>query len=117
MTTFMSLFEKYLVYQNPHLVTDDEEEEGPLEQIKTGILFILELYTTRFEDSFPQLPSFVPIVINLLTNTNSEPKYDTVSNNHANPHIQRTESLVDGLQGLCCIDSHCQDWASSSNVC
>lgn len=76
--TFMGLFEKYLVYQNPHLVTDDEEEEGPLEQIKTGICFILELYASRYEDAFPQLTSFVPIVINLLTNTNDEPKYDTV---------------------------------------
>ncbi|KAK4517849.1 uncharacterized protein ATC70_001197 [Mucor velutinosus] len=78
LTTFIGLFEKYLVYQNPHLVTDDEEEEGPLEQIKTGICFILELYTTRYEDAFPQLTAFVPIVINLLTNTNSEPKYDTM---------------------------------------
>jgi exportin-2 (importin alpha re-exporter) len=76
---FMGLFQKYLVYQNSLLVTDDEEEEGPLEQIKTGICYILELYASRYEDAFPQLTDFVQIVINLLTNTNSEPKYDTVS--------------------------------------
>ncbi|KAI8365486.1 Cse1-domain-containing protein [Choanephora cucurbitarum] len=77
LTTFMGLFEKYLVYQNPLLVTDDEEEEGPLEQIKTGICYILELYASRYEEAFPQLNIFVPIVINLLTNTNGDSKYDT----------------------------------------
>lgn len=79
LATFMGLFEKYLVYQNPLLVTDDEEEEGPLEQIKTGICYILELYASRYEDAFPQLQKFVHIVINLLTSAGSEPKYDTVS--------------------------------------
>lgn len=75
----MGLFEKYLIYQNPLLVTDDEEEEGPLEQIKTGICYILELYASRYEDAFPQLEHFVPIVIGLLTNAGVEPKYDSVS--------------------------------------
>ncbi|RCH88978.1 importin-alpha export receptor, partial [Rhizopus stolonifer] len=78
LNTFMGLFEKYLVYQNPLLVTDDEEEEGPLEQIKTGICYILELYASRYEEVFPQLNGFVPIVINLLTNTNGDPKYDAM---------------------------------------
>jgi exportin-2 (importin alpha re-exporter) len=76
---FMGLFEKYLLYQNPLLATDDEEEEGPLEQIKTGICYIIELYASRYEDEFPQLQQFVPIVIGLLTNAGVEPKYDTVS--------------------------------------
>ncbi|KAG2207684.1 hypothetical protein INT47_011804 [Mucor saturninus] len=76
--TFMGLFEKYLVYQNPLLVTDDEEEEGPLEQIKTGICYILELYASRYEDAFPQLEHFVPIVVGLLTTTGPESKYDTM---------------------------------------
>lgn len=77
--TFMSLFEKYLIYQNPLLETDDEEEEGPLEQIKTGICYILELYASRYEDAFPQLQHFVPIVVGLLTNAGAESKYDSVS--------------------------------------
>ncbi|KAI7887653.1 Cse1-domain-containing protein [Mucor mucedo] len=76
--TFMGLFEKYLVYQNPLLVTDDEEEEGPLEQIKTGICYILELYASRYEDAFPQLEHFVPIVVGLLTTTGPESKYDAM---------------------------------------
>lgn len=76
---FSALFEKYLVYSNPLLSSDDEEEEGPLEEIKTGICHILELYVTRYEDVFPQLSSFVPIIVGLLTNTNLDPKYDNVS--------------------------------------
>ncbi|GAA5802690.1 Cse1-domain-containing protein [Helicostylum pulchrum] len=76
--TFMSLFEKYLIYQNPLLETDDEEEEGPLEQIKTGICYILELYASRYEDAFPQLQHFVPIVVGLLTNAGAESKYDSM---------------------------------------
>lgn len=77
--TFVNLFQKYLVYQNRLLETDDEEEEGPLEQIKTGICYILELYASRYEDSFPQLEQFVPVVIGLLNSSGAESKYDTVS--------------------------------------
>lgn len=75
---FVQFFQKYLVYHNPLLVTDDEEEEGPLEQIKTGICYILELYSSRYEDAFPQLDQFVPVVVALLNNAGAEPKYDAV---------------------------------------
>ncbi|KAG1138620.1 hypothetical protein G6F37_010384 [Rhizopus arrhizus] len=76
MAPFMSLFEKYLIYQNPLLVTDDDEEEGILEQIKTNICSVLELYGSRYDESFSLLPQFVPIIVNLLTTTGSELKYD-----------------------------------------
>lgn len=79
MAPFMSLLEKYMVYQNPLLVTDDEEEEGPLEQIKTNICSVLELYSSRYDESFSLLPPFVPIIVNLLTTTGNEIKYDSVS--------------------------------------
>lgn len=79
MAPFMSLFEKYLIYQNPLLVTDDDEEEGILEQIKTNICSVLELYGSRYDESFSLLPQFVPIIVNLLTTTGSELKYDGVS--------------------------------------
>ncbi|CAO3609832.1 unnamed protein product [Mucor hiemalis] len=75
---FVQFFQKYLVYHNPLLVTDDEEEEGPLEQIKTGICYILELYSSRYEDAFPQLDQFVPVVVALLNNAGPEPKYDAL---------------------------------------
>lgn len=78
MAPFMSLLEKYMVYQNPLLVTDDEEEEGPLEQIKTNICSVLELYSSRYDESFSLLPPFVPIIVNLLTTTGNEIKYDSL---------------------------------------
>ncbi|KAI7905006.1 Cse1-domain-containing protein [Cokeromyces recurvatus] len=75
---FMALFKKYLVYQNPLLVTDDEIEEGPLEEIKTNICLVLELYASRYEDAFPQLGIFIPLIANLLTDTGDESKYDAM---------------------------------------
>lgn len=79
MAAFMTLFEKYLIYHNPLLVTDDEEEEGPLEQIRTQICSVLELYASRYDESYELLPPFVPIIVNLLTSTGNEIKYDNVS--------------------------------------
>ncbi|CEP14952.1 hypothetical protein [Parasitella parasitica] len=78
LATFMGLLQKYLEYQNPHLASDDADEEGPLEQIKTGICHILELYASRYQESVPQLGSFVPVVIDLLKNANDDAKYDTM---------------------------------------
>lgn len=109
--TFMGLFEKYLVYQNPLLVTEEEEEEGPLEQIKTGICYILELYASRYEDAFPQLEHFVPIVVGLLTSTGPESKYDAVSctkKNKVTP-FRIDPPFIDGLQIAYCLDRYCQD--------
>ncbi|KAI8645460.1 Cse1-domain-containing protein [Parasitella parasitica] len=78
LATFMDLFQKYLEYQSPSLASDDADEEGPLEQIKTGICLILELYASRYQDAVPQLGSFVPVVINLMKNANDDAKYDTM---------------------------------------
>ncbi|KAI8977279.1 Cse1-domain-containing protein [Mycotypha africana] len=75
---FSNYLQKYLVYHNPLLATDDEEEEGPLEQIKTSICDVLELYASHYSSDFPQLESFVPIVINLLTSATGEAKYDAL---------------------------------------
>ncbi|CEI96205.1 hypothetical protein RMCBS344292_10371 [Rhizopus microsporus] len=79
MAAFMTLFEKYLIYHNPLLVTDDEEEEGPLEQIRTQICSVLELYASRYDESYELLPPFVPIIVNLLTSTGNEIKYDNIA--------------------------------------
>lgn len=68
---------KYLVYNNPILVSDDDEETGPQELLKSNICELLQLYTQRYEDVFgPLLPRFVESTWNLLTSTGSEPKYD-----------------------------------------
>ncbi|KAI8889248.1 Cse1-domain-containing protein [Backusella circina FSU 941] len=78
MPTFMELFKKYLVFQNALLESEDEEEQGPLEEIKTGILSIVELYALRYAEVFTALPEFVPIVYGLLERSGAEPKYDSM---------------------------------------
>ncbi|KAI8375933.1 Cse1-domain-containing protein [Radiomyces spectabilis] len=76
--TFSELFSKYLVYGNTLLESQDEDEAGPLEKIKSGICDIIELYTQRYEEDFPQLPSFVPLIFDLLASAGQEAKYDTM---------------------------------------
>ncbi|KAG0191747.1 importin-alpha export receptor [Apophysomyces sp. BC1034] len=78
LATFSSWFQKYLVYGNTFLESQDEDEAGPLEKTKTGICEIIELYTQRYEEDFPQLPTFVPIVFDLLASSGHEAKYDTM---------------------------------------
>ncbi|KAI7862255.1 Cse1-domain-containing protein [Spinellus fusiger] len=81
MGLFMGLFQKYLVYKNPLLESQDEEEAGPLEKIKSGICEIVELYTQKYSEECEQLESFIPIVFELLATTGQEPKYDTMMGN------------------------------------
>ena len=40
---------------------------------------MLELYTQKYEEDFPQLVDFFSIVVELLANLGPEPKHDTVS--------------------------------------
>ncbi|KAI9030863.1 Cse1-domain-containing protein [Phycomyces nitens] len=79
--TFMGLFQKYLLYNNPLLASEDEDEAGPLEKIKTGICEIIELYTQKYSEEFTQLKDFIPIVFELLATTGQESKYDTMVGN------------------------------------
>jgi exportin-2 (importin alpha re-exporter) len=73
----MEIFHKYLVYSNPLLDTDDDNESGPIESVKSSICEVLELYTQRYEEEFGRLlPNFVQTAWSLLTSTGLEPKYD-----------------------------------------
>ena len=74
----MVLFQKYLVYSNPVLVSQDSDEPGWLEKVKSSICEIIDLYATKYEEDFKRLPQFVETVWNLLTNIGLEPKYDYV---------------------------------------
>lgn len=68
---------KYLIYNNPLLVSDDDEESGPQEILKASICELLQLYTQRYEDVFgPLLSKFVESTWVLLTSTGNQPKYD-----------------------------------------
>ncbi|KAJ8663506.1 hypothetical protein O0I10_000748 [Lichtheimia ornata] len=78
MPQFMEFFKYYLVYHNQLLDTGDEEEAGALEKIKTSICEVLELYTQKYEEDFPQLVDFFSIVVELLANLGPEPKHDTL---------------------------------------
>ncbi|KAI9320966.1 armadillo-type protein [Dichotomocladium elegans] len=96
---FMEFFKNYLVYNNQLLDNNvccaeqwnpfnsgsdlagdlqDDEEAGPLERIKTGICEVLELYTQKYHEDFPQMVEFFPLVMELVSNTGAEPKYDTM---------------------------------------
>ena len=77
--SIMAVFHKYLIYTNPLLVTDDDEESGLLEKVKAGVCEVLVLYTLKYEDVFDDLlQNFVSSTWMLLTNTGLELKYDIV---------------------------------------
>lgn len=72
----MSVFHFYLTYSNPLLESDDEEVPGILENIKSSICEIIQLYAQRYEDVFKPLPEFLGTVWQLLTSTGPERKFD-----------------------------------------
>ncbi|CAG8478060.1 8971_t:CDS:10 [Ambispora gerdemannii] len=73
---FMDVFHNYLTYSNPLLESQDEDETGPLEKIKSSICEIVSLYTGKYEDTFTMLPKFVQTIWTLLTTTSLQQKYD-----------------------------------------
>ncbi|KAG9239373.1 CAS/CSE protein [Amylocarpus encephaloides] len=71
------LLHKYLTYDNPLLVTDDESESGPLEFVRAGICEAMTLYMQKYEDAFGELcKPFITSTWNLLTSIGPETKYD-----------------------------------------
>ncbi|CAG8633479.1 3139_t:CDS:10, partial [Ambispora leptoticha] len=73
---FMDVFHNYLTYSNPLLESQDEDEIGPLEKIRSSICEIVSLYTGKYEDTFTMLPKFVQTIWTLLTSTSLQQKYD-----------------------------------------
>ncbi len=72
-----SLLHKYLTYENPLLVTDDDSESGPLEFVKAGICESMTLYMQKYEDAFGDLcQPFITSAWNLLTTIGPEIKFD-----------------------------------------
>ncbi|KAJ2471807.1 importin-alpha export receptor, partial [Coemansia sp. RSA 2320] len=79
MAEFMQTFHKYLVYTNPNVDSDgDNDTAGDLEEVKASICEIIELYAQRFEEEFKQLPQFVETVWSMLTTVGAGHKYDGV---------------------------------------
>jgi exportin-2 (importin alpha re-exporter) len=73
------VWHKYLIYDNPLLHTDTDEESGPLEFVRTGILEAAALYIDQFDDAFGSfIPQFVESSWHLLTSIGPETKYDVM---------------------------------------
>ncbi|KAL8943940.1 MAG: hypothetical protein Q9216_000752 [Gyalolechia sp. 2 TL-2023] len=77
MQSVTSLLHKYLVYDNPLLHSDSDNEAGPLEFVKTGIFEVLTLCTQKYEDAFgPFVEQFIGSSWNLLTAIGLDTKND-----------------------------------------
>lgn len=78
--TLFEIVLKYVVYFNPLLESDTDEEPGPIEKVKTSICELLKLYTMRYMDVFsPLLQKFVEDTWVLLMNIGVQPKYDLLT--------------------------------------
>lgn len=75
-----SLLQKYLQYDNNILHTDDENEAGPLENVKAGIFEVVTMWIQKYEDAFGDFISqFVESSWHLLTTLGPDTKYDLLT--------------------------------------
>ncbi|KAE8576401.1 hypothetical protein XENTR_v10004166 [Xenopus tropicalis] len=82
METWMTNFHNLLTLDNKLLQTDDEEEAGLLETLKSQICDNAALYAQKYDEEFqPYLPRFVTAIWNLLVTTGQEVKYDLLVSN------------------------------------
>ncbi|XP_043215299.1 exportin-2-like isoform X2 [Amphibalanus amphitrite] len=82
METWMPRFLQLLELDNKLLQTEDEEEAGPLEQLRTQICDNVALYAQKYDEEFgPYLPRFVQSVWKLLASTGMQVKYDLLVSN------------------------------------
>ena len=72
-----SLLHKYLVYDNDLLQSEDDNEAGPMEHVKSGIFEVLELWIKKYEDAVGvHVGQFISSSWNLLTTVGSQSKND-----------------------------------------
>ncbi|XP_041060624.1 exportin-2 [Carcharodon carcharias] len=82
METWMMNFHSLLTLDNKLLQTNDEEEAGLLELLKSQICDNAALYAQKYDEEFqPYLPRFVTAIWNLLVTTKQEVKYDLLVSN------------------------------------
>uniref|UniRef100_A0A8C5XN78 Exportin-2 n=1 Tax=Microcebus murinus TaxID=30608 RepID=A0A8C5XN78_MICMU len=82
METWMDNFHTLLTLDNKLLQTDDEEEAGLLELLKSQICDNAALYAQKYDEEFQRyLPRFVTAIWNLLVTTGQEVKYDLLVSN------------------------------------
>jgi exportin-2 (importin alpha re-exporter) len=79
MNQFMTIIHKYLMFNSNLIRNDDEDEEvDVLIKLKTSIVELISLYTTRYADVFgPLVQNFITSVWELINNfATKQPKYD-----------------------------------------
>ena len=79
---WMLNFQTLITTNIPLLETEDEDEAGPLELVKSQICEIVGMFAQKYDDDFSTyLPSFVQSIWNLLVTTDSKPKHDLLVSN------------------------------------
>ncbi|KAG8240424.1 hypothetical protein J437_LFUL003138 [Ladona fulva] len=82
MQTWMSNFHTLLNTDIKELRTEEDEEVGPLEMLKSQVCDNVSLYAQKYDEDFqPFLPQMVTDVWNLLVTTGPQPKYDVLVSN------------------------------------
>jgi exportin-2 (importin alpha re-exporter) len=95
MQVWMTHFHALLTSDNKVLQTDDEDEPGLLEELKSQICDNIGLYAHKYEEEFsPFMNQFVTAVWNLLLTVGPQVKYDMLASNA----IQFLASVADRQQ-------------------
>ncbi|XP_065835695.1 exportin-2-like [Oscarella lobularis] len=82
MAVWMDNFLTLLTADNKLLQTDDEDESGPLELIKSQICNNVAMYAQKYDEEFqPYLARFVTAVWELFVTTGPQVKYDMLISN------------------------------------
>ncbi|KAF1810049.1 putative chromosome segregation protein Cse1 [Eremomyces bilateralis CBS 781.70] len=100
------LFNKYLLYSNPLLETDDDSEAGVLENTKSAIFEILSLFGLKYSDVFDDVTrDFIQSSWTLLTGIGMETKYDVL-----------VSKALHFLTTVCMKEKHAAESFSDENV-
>ena len=79
---WMQHFHSLLTTSNKLLETDDDEEAGLLEHIKSQICETVAMFAQKYDEDFSEyLPRYVQSIWNLLVTTDAKPKHDLLVSN------------------------------------
>jgi len=110
MKVWMTHFHTLLSLNNDLLKTDDDDEPGLMEELRSQICDNIGLYAHKYEEEFqPYMQQFVTAVWNLLMNHGAEVKYDLLTSNA----IQFLASVADRQQ----YKSLFEDPATLASIC